>query len=77
MRAKCENDIRFFEDEAMFIKSYFMLARNEMTDERAVQEDCHREMKNGIGQDMTTNGYNVPSYEQLAASLVQLDRGSD
>lgn len=74
MRAKCETDIRLFEDEAKFTKAYFALANDNTNNECVMQDDQQMEYKSGMDNDRTKRGYDVPSYEQLAASLVQLDR---
>lgn len=74
MRAKCERDIHLFEDEATFTKAYFVLAGNNMNNESVLQEEQYVEYKNDADRNRTKGGYDVPSYEQLAASLVQLDR---
>lgn len=74
MRAKCEADIRLLEDETKFTKAYFVLASDNMNNESVMQDDQQVEFKSGVENERTKRGYDVPSYEQLAASLVQLDR---
>ena len=70
MRRKCETDIQLFEDEGMFCRAYFALASND----GATQEEQRVYNKNDVSNEGAKAGYDVPSYEQLAASLVQLDR---
>lgn len=74
MRVKCERDIHLFEDEAAFTKAYFVLAGGSMNNEGVLQEEQCTEYRSDVDKDKTKGGYDVPSYEQLAASLVQLDR---
>jgi hypothetical protein len=72
MRTKCEKDIHLFEDEAMFCKAYFVLPSHE----HVIQEEQRMDFRNAVDKEGKGGGYEVPSYEQLAASLAQIDKSN-
>lgn len=73
MRTKCEKDIHLFEDEAMFCKAYFALSNNE----HVIQEEQRTDFRSDVDKEgRGGGGYEVPSYEQLAASLAQIDKSN-